>query len=40
MSEFDFIQIFGSSFAVGLLIWISAVGFHLALNFLKSILWL
>lgn len=39
MSEFDFIKIFGSSFAVGLLIWVSSVGYHLMFNFLKSIFW-
>jgi hypothetical protein len=40
MNEFDFIAIFGSSFGVGLLIWVSAVGYHLVLNYLKSIIWL
>ncbi len=40
MSEFEFITIFGSSFAVGLLIWISSIGLHFVFNWLKSIIWL
>ncbi len=40
MSEFDFITIFGSSLAVGLLIWISAFGVNLVFQYLKSIIWM
>ncbi len=39
MSGFDFITIYGSTFAVGLLIWISALGLHLVFCLLKSIIW-
>jgi len=39
MTEFDFIAIFGSSFGVGLLIWISALGLHLVFTLLKFIVW-
>lgn len=39
MSEFDFINLFGQAFAVGLLIWVSALGMHLVFTWVKSIIW-
>ena len=39
MSAFNFIEIFGNAFGVGLLIWISALGFHLVFQWLKSVIW-
>jgi len=39
MTAFDFITIFGSSFGVGLIVWVSALGLHLVANMLKFIIW-
>jgi len=39
MNAFDFITIYGSTFGVGLLVWISSLGLHLVFGLLKSIIW-
>ncbi len=40
MSEFDFIGLFGGSFAFGLSLWVTASGLQLVFNYLRTIIWL